>query len=191
MGLRQTPSQTVGPFFSQALLHEGWNDLAARGATGQIIVIAGRVLDGDGAPVPDALLEIWQANAAGRYDHPDDTRETPLDSYFRGFGRAGTDEQGRFRFRTIKPGPVPGPGASLQAPHINMSVFARGLLKRLVTRIYFPDEPLNANDPVLNLLPDAARRATLIARPVDSESKLDLHFDIVLQGDNETVFFDV
>ena len=114
MGLRQTPSQTVGPFFSKALIREGWNDLAARGASGQPLVIAGRVLDGEGAPVPDALLEIWQANAAGRYDHPDDTRDTPLDPHFRGFGRAGTDEQGRFRFRTIKPGPVPGAGTSLQ-----------------------------------------------------------------------------
>jgi len=191
MGLRQTPSQTVGPFFSRALLHEGWNDLAASGASGQPLVIAGRVLDGEGAPVPDALLEIWQANAAGRYDHPDDTRDTPLDPYFRGFGRAGTDEQGRFRFRTIKPGPVPGAGTSLQAPHINVSVFARGLLKRLVTRIYFPDEPLNAHDPVLNSLRDAARRSTLIARPAGGKAEPVLHFDLVLQGDNETVFFDI
>jgi len=191
MGLRQTPSQTVGPFFSKALLREGWNDLAAHGAAGQSIAITGRVLDGDGAPVPDALLELWQANAAGRYDHPDDVRDTPLDPQFSGFGRAGTDAQGRFRFRTIKPGPVPGAGTSLQAPHINVSVFARGLLKRLVTRIYFPDEPLNANDPVLNSLPDTTRRATLIARPVEGESKSDLSFDLVLQGDNETIFFDV
>ena len=191
MGLRQTPSQTVGPFFSKALLHEGWNDLAVHGAAGQIIVITGRVLDGDGAPVPDALLELWQANAAGRYNHLDDVRDTPLDPQFSGFGRAGTDAQGRFRFRTIKPGPVPGAGTSLQAPHINVSVFARGLLKRLVTRIYFPDEPLNANDPVLNSLPDTTRRATLIARPAEGESKPDLSFDLVLQGDNETIFFDV
>jgi len=191
MGLRQTPSQTVGPFFSQALIHEGWNDLAAHGAAGQPIVVAGRVLDGDGAPVPDALLEIWQANAAGRYDHPDDARDTPLDPHFSGFGRAGTDEQGRFRFRTIKPGPVPGAGGSMQAPHINVSVFARGLLKRLVTRIYFPNEPLNATDLMLNSLPDPARRTTLIARPVGGESEPVLHFDIMLQGDNETVFFDV
>ena len=191
MRLRQTPSQTVGPFFSKALLHEGWNDLAARGAVGRTLVLTGQVLDGDGAPVPDALLEIWQANAAGRYDHPDDVRDTPLDPHFQGFGRVGTDEQGRFRFRTIKPGSVPGAGTALQAPHINVSVFARGLLKRLVTRIYFPDEPLNAQDPVLNAVPDVARRATLIARSTDGESEPGLHFDIVLQGDNETVFFDV
>jgi protocatechuate 3,4-dioxygenase alpha subunit len=156
-----------------------------------MISISGRVLDGDGAPVPDALLEIWQANAAGRYDHPDDTRDIPLDPRFSGFGRAGTDAQGSFRFRTIKPGPVPGVGASLQAPHINVSVFARGLLKRLVTRIYFPDEPLNAHDPVLTALPDTARRTTLIAQPIEGESQLDLRFDIVLQGDRETVFFDI
>jgi len=191
MKLRQTPSQTVGPFFSQALLHEGWNDLTTRGATGQIVVITGQVLDGDGAPVPDALLEIWQANATGRYDHPDDMRDTPLDPRFTGFGRVGTDEQGRFRFRTIKPGPVPGAGKSLQAPHINVSVFARGLLKRLVTRMYFPDEPLNTQDPVLNAVPDVARRATLIARPEKEVSTLNLRFDIVLQGDDETVFFDI
>jgi protocatechuate 3,4-dioxygenase alpha subunit len=191
MRLRQTPSQTVGPFFSRALLHEGWNDLTTRGAAGQVIIITGRVLDGDGAPVPDALLEIWQANASGRYNHPDDTRDTPLDPRFGGFGRAGTDAQGRFRFRTIKPGPVPGAGGSMQAPHINVSVFARGLLKRLVTRIYFPDEPLNAHDPVLASLPDTARRATLIARPTEDESGLGLSFDIVLQGDHETTFFDI
>jgi protocatechuate 3,4-dioxygenase alpha subunit len=191
MRLRQTPSQTIGPFFATALLHEGWNDLTARGAAGQTIVIAGRVLDGDGAPVPDALLEIWQANAAGRYDHPDDGRNTPLDPQFSGFGRASTDEQGRFRFRTIKPGPVPSAGGALQAPHLNVSVFARGLLKRLVTRIYFPDEPLNAQDPVLTSLPEATRRATLIARPANGESEPVLYFDIVLQGDNETVFFEI
>lgn len=191
MRLRQTPSQTVGPFFSKALLHEGWNDLTARDAVGQTVVITGRVLDGDGAPVPDALIEIWQANAAGRYNHPDDVRDLPLDPRFSGFGRAGTDEQGRFRFRTIKPGPVPGVGGTMQAPHLNVSVFARGLLKRLVTRIYFPDEPLNAQDPVLTSLPDVTRRTTLIARPASGGSGQDLHFDIVLQGDNETVFFDI
>ena len=191
MKLKQTPSQTAGPFFSTALLHEGWNDLTTRGAIGEIITITGRVLDGDSAPVSDALLEIWQANAAGRYDHPDDTRDIPLDPHFKGFGRVGTDAQGSFRLRTIKPGPVPGMGAALQAPHINVSVFARGALRRLVTRIYCPDEPLNAQDPVLNAVLDAPRRATLIARPMGRESRSDWHFDIVLQGDNETVFFDI
>ena len=195
-----TPSQTIGPFFHRALLHEGWNDLAARGAAGERIVIEGRVLDGDGVPVSDAMIETWQANAAGRYDHPEDHQESdrqekPLDLNFHGFGRTATSTDGSFGLRTIKPGPVrpmPGGGdATTQAPHINLSVFARGLLKRLVTRIYFPDEPLNGADPLLSTLP-ASRRATLIARVVrGGAAERVLHFDIVLQGDNETVFLDV
>jgi protocatechuate 3,4-dioxygenase alpha subunit len=199
-----TPSQTIGPFFHRALQHEGWNDLAARGAAGERIVIEGRVLDGDGAPVSDAMIETWQANAAGRYDHPEDHQESdrqethsgekPLDSKFHGFGRTATGPDGSFRLRTIKPGPVrpvPGGGDATQAPHINLSIFARGLLQRLVTRIYFPDEPLNEADPLLSMLP-AGRRATLIARTVRAGAgERVLHFDIILQGDNETVFLDV
>lgn len=191
-----TPSQTIGPFFHRALLHEewheGWNDLASRGATGERVAIEGRVLDGDGAPVGDAMLEVWQANAAGRYDHPDDRRENrALDSNFHGFGRVATDADGRFRLRTVKPGPVPGIGDVPQAPHLNVSVFARGLLKRLVTRIYFPGEPLNETDPLLSALP-AERRATLIARVADGGvAERVLRFDVVLQGDDETVFLDV
>lgn len=191
MKRRLTPSQTIGPFFSRALLHEGWNDLAARGAAGERVVIEGRVLDGDGVPVGDAMIEVWQANAAGRYDHPEDPQEKPLDPNFHGFGRTATDAQGRFRLRTIKPGPVPGRGDVTQAPHLNLSVFARGLLKRLATRVYFPGEALNKADPLLSALP-AERRATLIARDagVAATEKV-LNFDIVLQGDNETVFLDV
>jgi protocatechuate 3,4-dioxygenase, alpha subunit len=188
-----TPSQTVGPFFHRALLHEGWNDCAARGATGERIVIEGRVLDGDGAPVNDAMLEIWQANAAGRYDHPEDRQEKPLDPNFHGFGRTATDADGRFRFSTIKPGPVPGRGGVVQAPHINLTVFARGLLKQLVTRIYFPDQPLNAGDPLLKSVP-AERRATLIARAAEAggaDAAGVLHFDVILRGANGTVFLDV
>lgn len=191
-----TPSQTIGPFFHRALLHEGWNDLAARGAAGERVAIEGRVLDGDGAPVGDAMVEIWQANAAGRYDHPEDLQEKgrqerPLDPNFHGFGRTATGPDGRFRLRTVKPGLVPGRGDAQQAPHINLSIFARGLLKRLVTRIYFPGEPLNEADPLLSALP-ADRRATLIARVADGgPGDRVLHFDIVLQGDNETVFLDV
>jgi protocatechuate 3,4-dioxygenase alpha subunit len=191
-----TPSQTIGPFFHRALLHEGWNDLAARGAAGERVAIEGRVLDGDGAPVSDAMVEIWQANAAGRYDHPEDRHEEdrhkrPLDPGFHGFGRTATGPDGRFRLRTVKPGPVPGGGDASQAPHINVSIFARGLLKRLVTRIYFPGEPLNEADPLLSALP-ADRRATLVARVADGDAaERVLHFDIVLQGDNETVFLDV
>jgi protocatechuate 3,4-dioxygenase, alpha subunit len=196
MSRRVTPSQTIGPFFHRALLHEGWNDLGARGAAGERVVIEGRVLDGDGAPVSDAMLEIWQANAAGRYDHPEDLQEEgrqerPIDPNFHGFGRTATRPDGRFRLRTVKPGPVPASDDALQAPHINVSIFARGLLKRLVTRIYFPDEPLNETDPLLTAVPPA-RRTTLIARVAEGgAAERVLHFDIVLQGDDETVFLDV
>ena len=199
-----TPSQTIGPFFHRALLREGWheighevghevgNDLAARGAAGERVAIEGRVLDGDGAPITDAMIEVWQANAAGRYDHSEDLQEDkPLDPNFHGFGRVATGPDGRFRLRTVKPGPVPGSDDAPQAPHINVSIFARGLLKRLVTRIYFPGEPLNETDQLLSALP-ADRRATLIARVATAgAAERVLHFDIVLQGDNETVFLDV
>ena len=138
-------------------------------------------------PVSDAMIELWQANADGRYDHPDDSQEKLIDPKFHGFGRCATDERGRFRFHTIKPGAVAVRRPGLQAPHINVSIFARGLLKRLVTRIYFPDDPLNATDVVLtSVAPD--RRSTLLAR---REQPSVLRFDIVLQGENETVFFDV
>src|SRR5262249_46213787 len=133
-----TPSQTVGPFFSLGLDRPEWSDLTGGGAQGDRIVIEGRVTDGDGAPVPDALIEIWQANAAGRYAHPEDRQtDKPLDPNFRGFGRCATDGEGRFRFTTVKPGPVPGRGNRLQAPHINVLLFSRGLLIHLHTRIYF------------------------------------------------------
>jgi protocatechuate 3,4-dioxygenase, alpha subunit len=187
MSLPQTPSQTIGPFFRPALFRSGQEALVTPQSRGERITIEGRVLDGDGAPVSDAMIELWQANADGRYDHPDDAQEKLLDPHFHGFGRAATDARGCFRFYTIKPGTVPGPGNELQAPHINVSIFARGLLKRLVTRIYFPDEPMNAVDAVLNTVAPA-RRSTLVARV---ERPGVLHFDIVLQGNNETVFFDV
>jgi protocatechuate 3,4-dioxygenase alpha subunit len=183
----QTPSQTVGPFFRPALIRSGEESLVTSKSRGERITIEGRVLDGDAAPVSDAMIELWQANADGRYDHPDDSQEKLIDPDFRGFGRAATDERGYFRFYTIKPGSVPGPGNLLQAPHINVSIFARGLLKRLVTRIYFPDEPLNTADAVLDNVV-AERRSTLVAH-IDQPGIL--RFDIVLQGENETVFFDV
>jgi protocatechuate 3,4-dioxygenase alpha subunit len=199
-----TPSQTIGPFFHRALLREGWhevghkvghevgNDLAARGAAGERVAIEGRVFDGDGAPVTDAMIEVWQANAAGCYDHPEDLQQSkPLDPNFHGFGRVATGPDGRFRLRTVKPGPVPGIDDAPQAPHINVSIFARGLLKRLVTRIYFPGEPLNETDSLLSALPPD-RRSTLLARVADAgAAERVLQFDIVLQGDNETVFLDV
>jgi protocatechuate 3,4-dioxygenase alpha subunit len=181
-----TPSQTVGPFFAFGLLGGPLGADLVTPDTQGAIRIEGVVYDGAGQPVPDAVVEIWQANKRGRYAHPADTRhELPLDSAFDGFGRCGSDSEGSFAFLTVKPGPVPFVDGRLQAPHIDVGVFARGLLKRLVTRIYFPDEPdANAADPVLSRL-DPEERSTLIAwRDVET-----LHFDIRLQGRDQTVFF--
>jgi protocatechuate 3,4-dioxygenase alpha subunit len=156
---------------------------------GEAIEIAGVVYDGDGAPVPDALVELWQANAAGRYASPaDDRDEIALDADFAGFGRAATGADGSFRFRTIRPGRVPGPGNALQAPHAALSVMCRGILKRLVTRIYFEDGEGNDDDPVLALVPPQ-RRHTLIARRDGANGAY--RFDIRLQGAGETVFLDI
>ena len=187
-----TPSQTVGPFFHLGLDHPEWSDLTRDNPAGERIVIEGRVIDGDGRPVPDALIELWQANAAGRYAHPEDQQtEKPLDPKFRGFGRVATAAEGRFRVTTIRPGPVPGRGNSLQAPHINVVFFSRGLLTHLHTRIYFEGEPANATDPLLSSIEDPAVRGTLLARREGSGSPAVYHFDIVLQGDNETAFLDI
>jgi protocatechuate 3,4-dioxygenase alpha subunit len=186
MKLLPTASQTVGPYLHIGL---GWltiDRVAAPDCPGQHFELGGRVLDGDGQPVTDALVEIWQADAHGKYAHPEDTREVPLTPGFRGFGRVPTDAEGRFRFFTIKPGPVDGPEGGPQAPHLVVSVFMRGLLKRLVTRMYFPDDPRNADDRVLRLVP-AERRETLVARQTASD---ELEWDILLQGAGETVFFD-
>jgi protocatechuate 3,4-dioxygenase, alpha subunit len=185
-----TPSQTVGPFFRIALAHQPMNDLLIRGAIGEPIIVQGRILDGDGVPVPDAMIEIWQANAAGKYDHPEDDQEKLIDPNFDGFGRCATDGEGYYRFRTIRPGSVYGPSNRAQAPHINVSVFARGILKRLATRMYFPDEPMNERDPVLELVPKN-RRATMIARRIESRAEPVFEFDIKLQGDGETIFLDI
>ena len=208
----QTPSQTVGPFFHYALPWKGGADLVGQSdlgartdlfppehdllnasspngtVKGDRIEIRGTILDGAGHPVPDAMLEIWQANAAGRYRSADDDRDhLPLDEGFVGFGRSSTGEQGDYRFRTVLPGRVPGPGNSLQAPHIAVSVMGRGLLKRLVTRIYFENSEGLDDDPILNLVP-VERRATLIAT---LENPQTYRFDIRLQGAAETVFFDI
>jgi protocatechuate 3,4-dioxygenase, alpha subunit len=189
VGLPPTPSQTVGPYF-QIGTDDGFigPELVAPEHPGAVRVF-GYVSDGDGAPVVDAMIEIWQANAAGRYAHPEDTREdVPLEDGFDGFGRAITGDDARYELLTVKPGRVPGRNGSLQAPHIEMSVFARGLLKRLVTRVYFPDEAeANAADPVLSSIDDPGARASLVAVEGDGG----LRFDIKLQGDRETTFFAV
>ena len=184
-----TPSQTVGPFFSILFLRQAPIQVLVRPETeGQRIRIEGRVLDGDGAPVNDTMIEIWQANHYGRYNHPADRGEAPLDPAFTGFGRAGTDEAGRYWFETVKPGRVPFDAQTWQAPHIVFTVFARGLLNHLATRLYFADEAANDADPVLQRVP-AERRATLLAQPESGAEQLVYHFDIVLQGEAETVFF--
>ena len=187
-----TGSQTVGPFFAPALLREDArrNVLTSSETTGERIRIEGRVLDGDGAPVPDAMVEIWQANAHGRYNHPADKGKAPLDPSFLGFGRSGTAEDGSYWFETVKPGAVAFDRERLQAPHICVTVFARGLLNHLVTRLYFEDELANAGDPVLHRVP-GDRRATLLARREPDDSATIYRFDIVLQGGGETVFFNL
>ncbi len=187
-----TSSQTVGPFFSPALLRKDAvnNVLAQPETVGERIRIEGRIFDGDGVPVSDALVEIWQANAHGRYNHAADQSAAPLDPSFLGFGRAGTEEDGHYWFETIKPGPVAFEGERLQAPHICVTMFSRGLLNHVVTRLYFADEPANADDPVLMCVSDE-RRATLLARREDEGGNVVYHFDIVLQGEGETAFFNL
>ena len=183
-----TASQTVGPYFDIGLTKYSVPDLAGPGIEGERVTIQGRVLDGDSKPVNDALIELWQANASGRYAHPEDAQDKRLQQGFKGFGRAGTDDSGAFRFTTIKPGRVPGPHGGLQAPHIVVAVFMRGLLKHLVSRIYFPDEANNAEDPILRLV-EPERRATLIATKVPGRDGL-LEWNVICSGQNETVFFD-
>jgi protocatechuate 3,4-dioxygenase alpha subunit len=195
----QTPSQTVGPFFAYGLTPEQYGypfksiegGMVARSNTeGERIRIEGRVFDGEGAVIGDAMIEIWQANAHGRYNHrEDDRKDNLLDPDFKGFGRAGTgtDPDNRFIFHTVKPGPV-GDG---QAPHISAVVFMRGLLTHAYTRIYFSDEAAaNAADPVLAAVP-AERRATLVAIRDETPGGIVYRFDIHMQGERETVFFDV
>lgn len=188
MGLQMTTSQTVGPFFQLGMAWLDSDNLAGPGVSGKRISIEGRVLDGDGNFVPDAVLEIWQANSFGKYAHPEDVQNKTLEAGFTGYARVPTGEDGRFSFATIKPGQVPGPGGKLQAPHILVSVFARGLLRRLVTRIYFPDEGANADDFALGEV-EPARRGTLIAKKMDGEPGT-FEWNVVLQGSEETVFFD-
>jgi protocatechuate 3,4-dioxygenase alpha subunit len=188
MGLQATTSQTVGPFFQIGLGRLCVDDLAGPDIAGERVEIQGQVLDADGNAVPDAMIEIWQANAHGKYAHPEDTQDKPVEPGFHGYGRTPTQSDGSFRLRTIKPGRVPGPDGALQAPHIVVSVFTRGLLRRLVTRIYFPDDAANAEDYVLNLV-EAERRQTLIAKKSTKSDGI-IEWNVRLQGPDETVFFD-
>jgi len=189
MGLQATTSQTVGPFFSIGLTWLKKDNVAGQGASGERITIQGCVLDGDNNPVPDALLEFWQADSQGSYGQSTNQEDRLQAGGFQGFGRIATDENGKFSFATIKPGAVAGPDEKSQAPHIAVSVFARGLLRRLVTRIYFADEEANASDFVLNLV-EPARRGTLVAKNVAGRRGA-FEWNVVLQGDDETVFFDI
>lgn len=205
--LGQTPAQTLGPYFHQGLLRTRevfqvpglcsdaadvfHHQLAMPGAEGQPIALEGFVYDGLGQPVPDALLEIWQANAHGRYHHPLDTSGGDIDPHFHGYGRAATDARGAFTFLSVGPGAVGGPGGQLQAPHINLVVGARGMPRHAFTRIYFEGDARLARDPVLGLVPEA-RRSTLLARLAGQRGRAALYrFDVHLQGDRETVFFDI
>jgi protocatechuate 3,4-dioxygenase alpha subunit len=186
-----TPSQTVGPFLAIELPWPDGPQVVPPDTPGAI-VITGIVRDGAGQPLPDALVETWQADPDSRFDHPDDPRGAarPAVAGFRAFGRSATDADGRYEIFTLRPGPLPAPGGGTEAPHLDVSVFARGLLDRVVTRIYFADEAAaNAADPVLESV-DPDRRDTLIARPAEGGPG-DFQFDIQLQGEHETVFFDV
>ena len=185
MSHHTTPSATVGPYLSIGLT---WDDGAHAVApeTAGAIWLRGTVFDGNGDPVPDAMVETWQADPDGRFDHPDDPRGAAARPGFRGFGRSQTTT-GEYAICTLKPGRVPDGDGGLQAPHVDVSVFARGLLDRVVTRLYFADEAAaNAEDPVLRSVPEH-RRSTLLAQPSEDGYRL----DIVLQGDGETVFFRV
>ena len=200
-----TPSQTVGPFFAYGLAPHNrcdwkpsaiydWKetvgaDLVTPDATGQRIHIEGSVLDGDGKPINDAMIEIWQADAQGRYAHARGERPRP-NAKFTGFGRSATDKAGVYSFDTVKPGVVPGPDGKPQAPHIVVCIFSRGMLRQIYTRIYFADEAANDADPILALVP-GERRGTLIAHKAMRGELPVYRFDIRVQGDNETVFFDI
>lgn len=189
--LGQTPSQTVGPYFSMRLGGEGENVLATPAQGGERVVVTGKVFDGDGQPIEDALLEFWQANPLGRYHHPDDQRDLALDPAFTGFARAMTDfETGVYRLETVKPGRVPDLEGDFQAPHILVIVQARGMLNPVFTRLYFSDEATaNDDDLVLRNVP-RSRRHTLIAELVAGSDPKLYEFHVRFQGNNETVFFD-
>jgi protocatechuate 3,4-dioxygenase alpha subunit len=187
MSLQATTWQTVGPFFRLGLSHLNGAEIAPSGTPGEVVTVEGRVLDGCGDPVSDAVVEIWQADANGRYNASEETALDTTVSVFTGFGRVPTDEQGRFRFSTVRPGPVPTQDGDLQAPHLAVRVMMRGLLRDLVTRMYFPSEMLES-DPVLQSVPED-RRGTLTAAHLPA-SEATVVWNIELQGERETVFFD-
>jgi protocatechuate 3,4-dioxygenase, alpha subunit len=187
MDTRLTGFQTVGPFFEVGLRTRAAMQMVREDTRGQRITIEGVLFDGSGSPMPDGLVEVWQADAEGRYAHPEDPRGGEADPSFCGYGWCHTTQGGSFRFDTIKPGAVKGPGGRMQAPHIMVSVMGRGVLTRFITRLYFEDEAANERDPILALVP-AARRDTLMARSVGGGR---YRFDIRIQGPGETVFFDV
>jgi protocatechuate 3,4-dioxygenase alpha subunit len=203
-----TPSQTVGPFFAYGLTPNNrcewrpeqgkdvydWKDtvgtnLVTPDASGERIRIEGQIFDGDGQPINDAMIEIWQADSQGRYAHPRDNRALP-NTQFKGFGRSATDKDGVYAFDTVKPGPVPGPDGQQQAPHIVVCIFSRGMLRQIYTRLYFSDEAANGADPILAMVPEE-RRGTLIAHKQAGAKTSVYRFDIRVQGENETVFFDI
>jgi len=188
----QSPSLTVGPFFHYGLMKtKNQNILVNDRIQGQRILIRGTVYDGNGEPIPDAMLEIWQADAQGYFNHPDDPNHTKADPHFKGFGRADTVEEGTYYFRTIKPGRVPFDERQEQAPHINVRVFARGMLIHAYTRLYFSDEAgANEDDPVLNLAAKEHRHTLIAQKDENSEDIPTYVFDIYMQGDSETVFFE-
>ncbi|PMY62963.1 MULTISPECIES: protocatechuate 3,4-dioxygenase subunit alpha [Pseudomonas] len=187
MTLTATTSHTVGPYYHIGLTWLNREDLTRAETLGERVAISGQVVDGNGDFVNDAMLEIWQANALGKYDHPEDDQAKALDPNFQGFGRVPVDGEGRFRFTTIKPGTVPGLKGSTQAPHLVVLVFARGLVKHLLTRIYFDGEPANATDPLLACVPEE-RRVTLLAK---ADAPGHYQWNVILKGtDAETVFFD-
>ena len=187
---KQTPSQTVGPFFHYGLLDRGGENRLVNDMTqGQRIIIKGQVTDGNGTPVEDAMIEIWQADADGHFNHPADPNQAEADQHFKGFGRSATVDNGVYSFMTVKPGVVPFADNQKQAPHINIRVFSRGMLTHAYTRLYFADEAeANAQDPILKLVPEM-RRHTLIAVPLESEGLPTYCLNISLQGEEETVFF--